>query len=160
MNLRYIRAIRIPTTIPRTYIPVMTIPPCFGKNAFTKNAYIGSFAVQLINGVRRIVIFLSLSLGRVRDDITAGTVQPNPMRSGTMLLPERPIFLRSLSMKNATLAIYPLSSRSDKKKNITTTIGRKLSTLPTPANIPSMIRLCITALTLRDIRNSCVRVAR
>ena len=32
------------------------------------------------------VIRRSLSLGRVRVDMTAGTVQPKPRRSGTMLL--------------------------------------------------------------------------
>ena len=35
-------------------------------------------------------------------------------------------------MKNATLAMYPLSSMSDKKKNSVTIIGKKLNTLPTP----------------------------
>ena len=65
----------------------------------------GIFAVQLMKGVRRMVILLSLSLGRVRVDITAGTLQPKPMRSGTMLRPESPIRLSSVSIKNATLAI-------------------------------------------------------
>ena len=58
-----------------------------------------------MKGVSRMVIFLSRSLGRVRVDITAGTVQPKPMSMGTMLRPERPIFRRSLSMKKATLAM-------------------------------------------------------
>ena len=88
--------------------------------------------MQLINGVRSIVILLSLSLGRVLVDITAGTVQPNPIRSGTMLRPERPIFLSNLSITNATLAIYPESSISDRKKNKVMIIGMKLRTLPTP----------------------------
>ena len=65
----------------------------------------GSFAVQDMNGVSRIVIFLSRSLGSVLVDITAGTVHPNPMSMGTMLRPERPIFLSILSMTKATLAI-------------------------------------------------------
>ena len=34
----------------------------------------------------------------------------------------------------------------DKKKNNTTITGKKLNTLPTPANTPSMIRLCTTGL--------------
>ena len=105
----------------------------------TKNAYIGSFAEQLINGVRRIVIFLSRSEGRVRLAITPGTVHPNPISIGTMLRPESPIFLRSLSIIKATRAIYPVSSSKDRKKNNTIMIGRKLSTLPTPLKIPSMI---------------------
>ena len=65
----------------------------------------GSFAEQLMNGVKRMVIFRSRALGNVRVDITAGTVQPKPMSIGTMLLPESPIFRNSLSMKKATRAM-------------------------------------------------------
>ncbi len=65
----------------------------------------GNFAVQLINGVSKIVIFLSRSLGSVLVDITAGTVQPNPISMGTMLRPDKPIFRSNLSIKNATRAI-------------------------------------------------------
>ena len=61
--------------------------------------------MQLIKGVSRIVIFLSLSLGSVREDMTAGTVQPNPISIGTMLRPERPILRRILSITKATRAI-------------------------------------------------------
>ena len=73
--------------------------------------------------------------------MTAGTVHPKPIRSGTIDLPDSPILRRILSMKNAILAMYPLSSKRDRKKNITTTIGRKLNTLPTPSKIPSIMRL-------------------
>ncbi len=100
-----------------------------------------------MKGVRITVILRSLSEGSVLVDMTAGTVHPKPISSGTIERPERPILRRSLSMKNAILAIYPLSSRSERKKNITTTIGRKLNTLPTPSKIPSIIRLCITSFT-------------
>ena len=51
------------------------------------------------------VIFLSRSDGRVRLAMTPGTVQPKPTSMGTMLRPERPSFLKSLSMIKATLAI-------------------------------------------------------
>ena len=111
----------------------------------------GSFAVQLIKGVSRMVIFRSRSLGRVRVDMTAGTVQPKPMRSGTMLRPDSPSFRRILSMKKATLAMYPLSSRSERKKNMVMMMGRKLSTLPTPSKIPSTTSPWITALTLAAV---------
>ena len=47
----------------------------------------------------------SRSLGRVRVDMTAGTVQPKPISIGTMLRPDRPILRSSLSMKKATRAI-------------------------------------------------------
>lgn len=100
-----------------------------------------------MNGVRRIVIFRSLSDGSVRLAITPGTVHPNPTSIGTMLRPESPSFRRSLSMIKATLAIYPLSSRSDRKKNSVTMIGRKLKTPPTPLKIPSITSECTTLFT-------------
>ena len=83
---------------------------------------------------------LSLRLGNVLVDMTAGTVQPKPMSIETMLFPESPILRKSLSIKKATLAMYPLSSRIERKKNNVTTIGRKLRTLPTPPKIPSITR--------------------
>ena len=118
----------------------MTTAPCPGKKAAVKKPYIGNLAVQLINGVSIMVIFLSRSEGKVRLAITPGTVHPNPISMGTILLPERPIFLSSLSITKATLAIYPLSSSRDRKKNSITMRGIKLRTLPTPAKIPSMMR--------------------
>ena len=111
----------------------------------------GIFAVQLIKGVSRIVILRSRSLGRVRVDMTAGTVHPKPMSMGTMLLPESPIFRSSLSMKKATLAMYPESSSMERKKNRVTIMGRKLSTPPTPANTPSMIRPWRTSFTPTEV---------
>ena len=65
----------------------------------------GSLAVQLMKGVSRMVILRSRSLGSVRVDITAGTVQPKPISMGTMLRPLRPILRSSLSIKKATRAI-------------------------------------------------------
>jgi len=131
----------MPITIPNKYNPAIINPPRFGKNALTKKEYIGSFAVQLINGVKRIVILRSRSLVKVLVAITAGTVHPKPISIGTILRPDNPIFRSILSITNATLAMYPLSSINDKKKNNVTMIGKKLSTLPTPVKIPSMIRL-------------------
>ena len=87
----------------------------------------GSLALQLIKGVSRIVIFRSRSLDSVLVAIIAGTEHPNPISIGTKLRPDSPIFRRSLSMTKATLAIYPVSSRMDRKKNKVTMVGRKLS---------------------------------
>ena len=117
----------------------MMIAPLPGKNAAVRKAYIGSLAVQLMKGISMIVSFLSRSEGSVRLAITPGTEQPKPIRSGTILLPERPSFLRSLSVTKATLAIYPVSSRSDRKKKSIMIIGRKEITAPTPSNIPFII---------------------
>ena len=108
----------------------------------------GIFAEQLINGVSIIVIFLSRSEGKVLVAIIAGTEQPKPIIIGTKLLPDKPIFLKSLSITKAILAIYPLSSNNDRKKNKTTMIGKKLKTLPTPTKIPLITSDCKTSLTL------------
>ena len=101
----------------------------------------------------------SRSLVRVLVAMTAGTVQPKPISIGTMLLPERPILRSSLSIIKATLAMYPLSSMSDRKKKSVTIIGRKLSTLPTPVNIPSITRLLSALLTFAAVIAASVRAA-
>ena len=71
-------------------------------------------------------------LTMVRLAIAAGTVQPKPISSGTMLRPDNPSLRRGLSITKATLAIYPVSSRIDRKKKSVTIVGKKLITLPTP----------------------------
>ena len=63
------------------------------------------FVEQLMNGVSKMVSLRSRSDGSVRVAITAGTVHPKPMSMGTMLRPDRPIFLSSLSITNAMRAI-------------------------------------------------------
>ena len=92
-----------------------------------------------MNGTNIMVILRSRSEGRVRVDIIAGTEQPNPINIGTKLRPDRPMQRNSLSIKKATRAIYPVSSKMERKKNKITITGRKLKTLPTPAMIPSII---------------------
>ncbi len=61
--------------------------------------------MQDINGARRAVSFLSFSLSRVLADMIAGTVHPKPISMGMNALPDSPIFLISLSMISAPLAI-------------------------------------------------------
>ena len=146
-----ILAIIIPIIIPIKYTATIISPEIFGKKAFARKPYIGSLAEQLINGVSIIVILRSRSDDNVLLDITAGTVQPKPINIGTILFPESPILLSSLSITNAILAIYPESSRSDRKKNSTTIIGTKLTTEPTPTKIPSVIRACNDSLTFIDV---------
>ena len=85
-----------------------------------------------------IVILRSRSDGSVRLAITLGTEHPNPINIGTILLPDKAIFLSSLSLTKATRAIYPVSSNNDKKKNKITIIGKKLIIEPTPWNTPSI----------------------
>ena len=69
----------------------------------------------------------------------AGTLQPKPTSIGTILRPESPTRRKSLSIKKATRAMYPLSSSRDRNRYNTTTIGTKDSTEPTPVKTPSMI---------------------
>ena len=109
-----------------------------------KHAYIGIFAEQLINGVS-IIVMRSRSDASVRVAIIAGTVHPNPISMGTKLRPDRPNLRSGLSIIKATRAMYPVSSSIERKKNSVTIIGKKLSTLPTPANMPSIIRLRTTS---------------
>ena len=56
-------------------------------------------------------------------------------------------FADSLSITKATRAIYPVSSRIDRKKNRVTIVGRNPITLPIPLKIPSTTRDCSTVLT-------------
>ena len=58
----------------------------------------GNLAEQLMKGVSRMVLRRSRAEGRVREAITAGTEHPRPMRSGTMLRPDRPSLRRKLSV--------------------------------------------------------------
>ncbi len=68
-------------------------------------AIIGSFAPQGINVVVIIVIFRSRSFSIVREAIMPGTPQPVPISIGIKDLPERPNFLKILSMMKAIRAI-------------------------------------------------------
>ena len=109
------------------------------KNTDAKTVYTGSLALQDINGTKRAVSFLSFSLSRVLAVITAGTVHPNPIIIGINAFPESPIFLISLSIINATLDIYPLSSKIVIHINNTRIIGSSTIIPPTPDTIPSTI---------------------
>ena len=80
----------MPTKIPVAYSKIMTNAALLGKKAAVNIAYIGSFALQLIKGVKRMVIRRSLSLDNVLVDMMAGTEQPKPISIGTKLLPDRP----------------------------------------------------------------------
>ena len=99
-----------------------------------------------MKGVSMIVIRRSRSLESVLVAMMAGTEQPKPISMGTKLLPERPMWRKSLSITKATLAMYPVSSRIARKKNSVTIVGRKLNTVPTPLQTPSTTRECTTGL--------------
>ena len=53
--------------------------------------------------------------------------------------------------------MYPVSSKSDRKKNSVTISGRKLMTLPTPAKMPSSTRDCTVAFTSNASNAAAVR---
>ena len=67
----------------------------------------GTLAPQGINVVVMIVIRRSLSFSIVREAMIPGTPQPVPIRIGMNDFPERPNFLKILSMMKAIRAIYP-----------------------------------------------------
>ena len=113
------------------------------KNDDVIRAISGSFALQGIKVVVVMVIILSLWLSIVRAAITPGTPQPVPIIIGINDFPERPNLLSILSVMNAILDIYPQLSSSDRHKNNMSICGMNPSTEPTPAKIPSHIRLII-----------------
>lgn len=127
-----IAVIAIPSITPIKYNDIINKALYFSKNIEINIAYIGILAEQLINGTKHIVNFFSFSDCIVLIDKIAGTEHPNPNKIGTILFPDNPILLNGLSIINAILAIYPLSSSIDKKKYNVTIIGKKLSTLPIP----------------------------
>lgn len=115
-----------------------------------------------MKGMSMMVMRRSRRDGRVLVDMTAGTEQPKPISMGTILLPERPILRRSLSMTKATLAIYPPSSRMERKKKRTIIMGMKLKTLPTPVKMPSTRRdftAPFTPAAVRALSTSSVRAS-
>ena len=69
-----------------------------------------------------------------------GTPHPEEMRKGINDLPDSPNLLKILSMMNATLAIYPQSSRIDRQRNTHAICGVNPSTDPTPFITPSTTR--------------------
>ena len=116
----------------------MTIPPEIAVR-------MGNFAPQEKKGITRIVAVRSFSSARVRVLIIAGTLHPNPMIMGMNALPETPKRRNTLSRMNATRAIYPLSSKTEKKRKRTRICGRKESTENKPPNTPSQTKLTAQA---------------
>ena len=104
-------------------------------------AITGSFAPQGIKLVVMIVIRLSLRFSIVRVAIMPGTEQPVPISIGIKDFPERPSFLKILSITKAIRDIYPQASRKARKIKRTNIWGTKPSTAPTPPIMPSTTRL-------------------
>ena len=69
-----------------------------------------------------------------------GIAQAKPLSIGTNDFPCRPTLLISRSMMNAARAMYPVSSSSPRKKNRIRICGKKMTTPPTPAMMPSITR--------------------
>lgn len=79
----------------------------------------GSFALQGMNDrvaahIRRSVLF-----SRVFEVKIAGAEHPEAINMGMKHFPDNPKFLRILSVINATLDIYPQSSKKTSNKNST-----------------------------------------
>ena len=103
------------------------------------------------------VILRSLSFSMVRDAMIPGTPQPVPISMGIKDLPDRPNLRKILSMINATLAMYPQASRNARKMNSTSIWGTNPSTAPTPATIPSRIRLDSQSAQPTEVRKPSTR---
>ena len=121
-----------------------------GKKAPATKAIIGSFAEQGIKVVNIAVIRRSFSLSIVRLAITPGTPQPVAISIGMKDFPDNPNLRKIRSITKAMRDIYPQSSNSAKHRKRTINCGRNPKTAPTPAIIPSNIRLCIHSATFQD----------
>ena len=106
-----------------------------------------------MKGTSIVVILRSRSLESVRVAMIEGTQHPNPIRSGTMLLPERPIFrIARYHQQRRHVPCSAESSKMERKKNRVTIVGKKPITAPTPAPTPSMSNDSATGLSPHDSR--------
>ena len=87
------------------------------------------------------VILRSRSCSMVREAMMPGTPQPVATSMGMKLLPLRPNRRKTRSMMKAIRAMYPISSRTHSRRNNTSICGTNPSTAPTPATMPSKMRL-------------------
>jgi len=111
--------------------------PAPAKNAPANSAITGILAPHGMNVVSIAVALLSRSSLMVLEAMMPGIPQPVPMMMEMMDFPERPTRLKIGSSSVVTRAIYPQSSSSAIRKNITMIRGRKPTTAPTPPMIPS-----------------------
>ena len=105
------------TMIPNTYISMMMLAACVGKNTPANNAYTGRRAEHDIKGTSNVVMRRSLGCSMVRAAIIAGTLQPNPMIKGMKLFPFKPTACIRRSISIVTRAIYPESSITEIIRN-------------------------------------------
>ena len=89
---------------PMKYAPVDTQPE-LPNSAPAIRPTMGIFAPQGMKVVVMMVILRSRSCSMVREAITPGTPQPEPISMGMKLLPERPNLRKMRSMMNATRAM-------------------------------------------------------
>ena len=127
-----------------------------GKNTDVNIIYTGSFALQDMNGISAIVVIRWLISGILCAAITAGTEQPNPVRSGIAAVPGRPAFLMMPFSAKAAVSMNLLCSSMLSCRNSSVIAGTKESTLPTPVHTPSVTRLMkggpIPALIMRAFK--------
>ena len=98
---------------------------CLQRMRPAKSAIIGSFAPHGMNGASMAVVRLWCSSLIVLVAITPGIAHAVLITIGMTDLPERPIFLKNLSMTTATRAMYPQSSSRASRKNMTMMSGQK-----------------------------------
>lgn len=103
--------------------------------------YTGSFALQEINGIVRVVNNCSFLEESLPAAISAGTEQPKPIPMEYKLSGVRPKPERNLPARLNACSKRLLSSKIDKKKKRAAIMGKNVITLQTPGNRPSAIKL-------------------
>ena len=127
------------------YRPTITTAAYFGKNSTEKNEYIGSFAEQLINGVK-IVIFLSLSDESVLFDITV-ELYSQSLSALVLYFALTALFFLTAYPLQKQLWPYIRYPQAMTEKEQSHYYRQKFNTLPTPLNMPFIISECITGFT-------------
>ncbi len=92
-----------------------------------------------MKGLIRMVRMRSCLFSSDRVAMIAGTLHPKPITSGMNDLPCSPIICIILSITNAALAMYPVSSMKLMPIKRIRMFGRNTITPPTPPIMPSMI---------------------
>ena len=125
-----------------------------GKKVPANRIYTGKRALHEINGFINMVIMRSFLFSKIRVDIMAGTLQPNPITKGIKDLPCNPILCIKLSriktasvlkskifyIKQETLIIQIMSVKLKLKA-----INRRVKK-PTPLTVTSSLQISITLI--------------
>ena len=141
MNTTGIATISPSKCIPNKAVPAQKAPNLGSIKAPIRSMYTGSLAEQLIKGATSIVAKRLLASGITLAAIMPGIAHAKLDSKGIKALPFSPHQPRRRSIKNAALDKYPVPSKKAIKKKRIRICGRKTTTPPTPAIIPSTTKL-------------------